>query len=357
MLKHYRFSHLVIGFLLICMTCSVLASRTGTAKPSLMIYNWPDYVDPVLVAEFEKEFDAHVDFTYFESDEVRDKEIVSTDGAGFDVLVVNEVQMGSYIKRGWIAPLDLAALPNLEHIDPRWRNAFNGLTEGYGVPYFIGTLGIAWRNDLYPNGLSSWHELLKPAPDLSGRIMMGTFGRELVGVALKAEGHSVNTPDLDLIGAAGELLRKQKPYVNGYGAPAVTEESSLITGETWATPIYSGDVLMLQELDERIEYRLPDEGGMLWIDYLTVGGQSKHKELANAFINFLNRPSTAARNSEFTYCATPNQAALKYVSDEYLANPIIYPSDEQLARLEILLPLPARSTKKINTIVSELQAP
>ena len=357
MLTYNRVHPLALAFLLICIAGYAFATDTDTTKQTLMFYNWPDFVDPELVAEFEKEFNARVEFTYFESDEIRDEEITATGGAGFDVIVVNEVQMGSYIKRGWIAPLDPAALQNLEHIDPNWLNAFDGLTNGYGVPYFMGTLGIAWRNDLYPNGVSSWRELLEPEPELRGRIMMNTFGRELVGFALKAEGHSVNTPDLDLIGAAGDLLLRQKPYVNTYGVPAVTEESSLITGDIWATPMYSGDVLMLQELDEQIEYRLPDEGGMLWIDYLTVGGQSDRKELATAFINFLNRPSVAAQNAEYTFCATPNLAARKYASDEYLANPIIHPSEEQLARLEILLPLPARSTRRINTVYSELQMP
>ena len=343
-----KFTALVL--LLLCITGS------ASAKQTLSVYNWSDYIDLEVVAEFEAEFDVQVEFTYFVSDETRDREFTNRDGAEFDVIVVNEVQMGAYIARGWIAPLDHSALPNLAHVDPRWLNAFNGLTVDYGVPYFLGTLGIAWREDLYPGGVTSWRELLEPAPRLSGHIMMNDFGRELVSLALKAEGYSVNTIEHDRIRAAGDMLVKQKPYVSSYGSPALDEESSLVTGDIWVAPMYSGDVLTLMEVDNRIGYRLPDEGTMLWIDYLAVGGQSNRKELAMAFINFLNRPKIAARNAEFVFCATPNLSAKEYVSKEYLANPIIYPTSEQLAKLEILQPLPARSIKRINTVISELRA-
>jgi len=52
--------------------------------------------------------------------------------------------------------------------------------------------------------------------------------------------------------------------------------------------------------------------------------------------------------------ATPNLGALTFMSKEYLADPVIHPSKEQLDALEYFKPLPARSTKSVNAVVSEL---
>ena len=321
---------------------------------SLDIVIWPEYIDPGVVEAFEAEFDADVRFSYFDSDEQRDKELTASGATGADVILVNNLQMARYVKRGWIAPLPLEAMPNLAHIASRWTRAMDGAASGFGAAYFWGTLGIAWRSDLYPAGFSSWDDLLEPAPALSGRILMNSSSRELVGFALKADGHSANTVDRGLIRTAGRKLARQKPFVRGYGYPSLTEASSLVTGEVWASPLYSGDALVLQAFEPALEFRLPDEGGLLWVDYLTVARSSERHDLATAFIDFVNRPAIAARNAEHVSFATPNEAALELVSAEYLADPVIHPSGAHLRGSEFLRPLPARSTKSVNTVMSEL---
>ena len=333
-----------------------LGAASADAPRPLAVYTWSEYIDPALVAEFEAEFDVDVEFSYFDSDEMRDKELTARGGTGFDVVVVNGAQMGRYVKRGWVAPLDESNVANLAHVDPRWRGAFDGAADGHGVPYFWGTLGIAWRGDLHPEGVPSWRALLEPEPGLHGRIMMSGYGRELVGFALKADGHSINTTDRELIRAAGRRLARQKPHVRSYGYPSLTEESSLLSGDVWAAPMYSGDALMLRELEPEIVYAIPAEGGLLWVDYLSVASTSVRKPLARAFIDFLNRPAVAARNAEYVFYATPNLAARELMSDDYLADPVIHPSEVELDALESFRPLPARSTKSLNTVISELRA-
>lgn len=322
----------------------------------LSVYTWADYIDPDVVAEFEQEHDATIEFSYFDSNESRDKALTAGGGSGFDVLLVNEVQIGRYVKRGWVQPLDMPDMPHLANIDTRWKDAFDGVAARHGAAYFWGTLGIAWREDLYPRGVHSWRSLLEPDAELSGRIMMSGYGRELVGFALKADGHSVNTRDRALIRKAGERLEKQKPHVKSYGYPALTEESSLVSGDIWVSPMYSGDALMLNDIDENIRFRIPDEGGLLWVDYFTIASTSRQKALASAFLDFINRPHIAARNAEYVNYATPNLEALAFMSEEYLANPVIHPNAEQLNALEYFKPLPARSTKSINAVVSELRS-
>ncbi len=330
-------------------TLPAAAGDAATPAPlrSLVLLNWSEYIDPELVKKFEQQFNVKVSQVYFESDDLRDDMLLETNAAGYDLIVVNGISVESYRKRGWIAPLDETQLPNLKHVDPHWRDAFEG-TRGYGVPYFWGTMGIAYRADLVEDAPTSWMDLFQPAEDLHGKIGMVENSRDLLGMALKALGHSANSSDLAAIKAAEQLLLAQKPYVGTYNYLSLSEASALVSGDIVAAMVFSGDALMVQEYHEDIQYVLPAEGGNIWVDYLAVLDSSKNKDLAWEFIDFLNEPEHAAQLAEFVYYATPNTAAEKLLPQEFLEAPVIYPSAEALANSEFYMPLPPRATKKRN---------
>jgi spermidine/putrescine transport system substrate-binding protein len=347
---HTILSLLAAGLLSVtAVTAPAAASDASLPAPprTLVFLNWSEYIDPELVEEFEQQFNAKVSEVYFESDDLRDDMMLETGAAGYDLVIVNGINVDSYRKRGWIAPLDEAAMPNLKYVDTHWRNAFDS-GNGYGVPYFWGTLGIAYRKDLVEQPPSSWMDVLQPAETLRGKIGMIENSRDLLGMALKALGHSANSTDPTAVKAAEQLLLAQKPYVKTYNYLALTEESALVSGDIVAAMVYSGDALMVQEHDENIQYVLPAEGGNIWVDYLAVVENSRNKDLAWAFINFLNEPEHAAQLAEYVYYATPNTAAEKLLPQEFLADPVIYPGKEALARSEFHAPLPPRAVKKRN---------
>ena len=217
-------------------TTPAAASDASLPAPprTLVFLNWSEYLDPELVEEFEQRFNAKVSEVYFESDDLRDDMMVETGALGYDLVIVNGINVDSYRKRGWIAPLDEAALPNLKYVDKHWRNAFES-GNGYGVPYFWGTLGIAYRQDLVEQAPASWMDLLQPAESLRGKIGMVENSRDLLGMALKALGHSANSTDPAATKAAEQLLLAQKPYVKTYNYLALTEESALVSGDIVVT--------------------------------------------------------------------------------------------------------------------------
>jgi spermidine/putrescine transport system substrate-binding protein len=180
--------------------------------------------------EFETEFPAQLKQTYFESDEERDRELAESAGTGYDLIMVSGQQISNYAKRNCIQPLDQELVPNLDHISSRWRDAFDA-TRTHSVPYFRGTMGIAWRSDLYPDGFDSWKQLIEPAPQLSGRIIMIRDRRELLSFALKADGLSLNTSNRTQLSQASKKLAAQKAHVKRYGIPSLDETSELVTGD------------------------------------------------------------------------------------------------------------------------------
>lgn len=345
-------SRILITLLLVS---SMLFLQTAAATPlrTLEILTWSEYVDPEIVEEFEAEYSAQLKQTYFESDEDRDRELAESAGTGYDLIMVSGQRVSKYAKRNWILPIDQKLVPNLAHVSSKWRDTFDA-TQTHSVPYFWGTLGIAWRSDLYPEGFDSWKQLIEPAPELSGKIIMSRDGRELLAFALKADGLSVNTSNRAQLSQASKKLVAQKTHVKRYGMPNLDETSEFVKGEVWAGAMYNGDVLMLQEHVENIEFRIPNEGGLIWVDYLTIATSSDQQLLAYNYLDFLNRPEVAARNAEYVYFSTPNTSALQHVSDEYRHNRIIHPTEEDLDGSEIIRSLPPRSQKIVNTVITQI---
>lgn len=323
------------------------------AAQELVLLTWSEYLDPELIEKFEQQTGIKVREAYFESDDLRDDMMLETDGKGFDLVMVNGVTVETYVKNGWLAKVDPARVPNLAHVEDRWRDMFPGARE-YTVPYFWGTLGIAYRADLVETPPTRWMDILRPNESLQGKIGMVESARELMGVALKSLGYSVNSTDSKEIKAATELLLEQKPYVKDYTYIALNEDSSLVSGDMVAAIVYSGDALMVQEYHEEIDYVVPEEGSNLWVDYLAVLNGSNRKELAWQFINFLNEPENAAQLAEYVYYATPNKAAEKLLPVEFLEDEIIYPDAAVMAKSEPYERLPARVEKKRQTAFSRI---
>jgi spermidine/putrescine transport system substrate-binding protein len=330
-----------------------LTSAVASDRPELVFLTWSDYIDPEVVSDFERQAGVKVTMVYFEDDDARDDMLQESNGGVYDLAIVNGSMLGAYARRGWLEPVSTDQVPNLTHIKPTWRNAYPEAAQ-YAVPYFWGTLGIAWREDLFEGGMSSWMNLFRPDAALRGRIVMISQVRDLLGMALKALGYSANTENRDELAAAEQLLMAQKPAVKAYSYVALSEDSALVTGEIVAAMVFSGDALMLRDLNEHIRFTVPEEGGNLWCDYLAVLADSPRKALAYRFINYLNEPEVAARNAAFVYYATPNQAAEKFLPAEYFANPVIYPDAGVLAKSEIYTDGNPRSMKRRNEIFSRV---
>jgi spermidine/putrescine transport system substrate-binding protein len=319
----------------------------------LVVLNWANYLAPEVVSAFESTYRVTVKQVYFESEEARDRLLAETSGEGFDVIVLDGSTLPYYAKRGWVRPLDPAKIPNTAHVDPGICSTYEGLRT-YGMPYFWGSIGIAYRTDLVPDGIRSWHDLFEPKPALHGKIAMLNDSAELVGAALKGLGHSLNSADPVELAAASRLLLAQRPHVRTYSLIQTSADSPLVTGQISAAMIYNGDAALLQEHHPAIAFVHPVEGVPLWCDYLAVTSSSQRPELAHAFIDFANEPRQAAHNAAFVSYATPNRAAEARLPPEFLEDETLYPGAEVLAKSEFFGKLPPRALRLRMDILTQL---
>ncbi|MGK5092809.1 spermidine/putrescine ABC transporter substrate-binding protein [Deltaproteobacteria bacterium TL4] len=331
-----------------------LTSVFGGEPEELVLLTWSEYMDAELVKKFEQQFQIKLKEVYYESDDDRNQKLLLTQGKGYDLVLVDGTTVLSYTQRNWIVPIDSTQVPNLKHIDEKWLKLLPQI-KAYVVPYFWGTLGIAYRQDLVKHQISSWKDLFQPAPELKGKILMINDTRDTLNAGFKALGYSLNSESTDELAKVEQLLLAQKPFVKDYTYLQLGENSELISGEIWMALAYNGDALMLQELHPQIQFVVPEEGTMLWQDYLVVMRASKHKNKAWAFINFLNEPQNAAQLASTLYYASPNKSALKYIDSAMLKDPRIYPDDSTLSKSELVAELPGRVNKRWTSVFAKLR--
>jgi spermidine/putrescine transport system substrate-binding protein len=321
---------------------------TEICADQLSLLTWEEYIDPEIVALFEQETGISVVANYFEEDDDRDSIMASSDGAGYDLILVDDSKVHVYQSNGWLQQLSPDKVPNLQHIEYPWSGTT--FDTPYVVPYFWGITGIAYRSDLVPEPITSYRQIFKPVPELSKKIVMQNTAQVLIGSALSALGHSINSNEPFHLEAAEQLLLEQRPHVLAYRSLSVTAESELLSGEAYVALSYSGDALALKEENSNIEFIVPEEGGVVWIDYWAVSANSKRKTQAYKFLNFINRTDMALKNAMYTFYASPHKGARQNLPESILKNPIIYPTDESLLKLEIYREMSPKMMKRVTNI-------
>lgn len=327
--------------------------QSSYAQP-LVLLNWADYIDPEVLAEFQRQTGIEVKEVYFDSDDGRNELMTRSKGKGYDLIMLNGLAIDLYRKQNWLAQIPSPQPNNLIHIEKKWSQAFAS-SEKYAVPYFWGTTGIAYRKDLINQPINSWQQIFSPTDELKGKITMMDSAREVMAASLKSLGYSINSRNNREFSAALTRLQDQSQHVKTYIGVDFHESSALLSGETLVAMMYSGDALMLQDLSANIEYILPQEGSNIWVDFLSVSAFSPQKENAWKFINFINQPRISAQLANYVYCAPANKAARKFLSQEFLANPTIFPNKEDLNKSELFKPIPARQLKKLTTTFKQLE--
>ncbi|MGF1757253.1 spermidine/putrescine ABC transporter substrate-binding protein [Photobacterium sagamiensis] len=334
---------------------SIAAGSTKTPS-EITFLTWYKYISDDVVAEFEAEYNAKVNFVYFDSDDTRNVMLTRSGTDEYDLILLDSVSIPLYKKLNWVTSFNHKSAPNLNHVKlPVLSNLDK--KDHSCAPYTWGTTGIAYRKDLVPEPITSWKQIFDPAPELQGKIVMSILAEEVVGMALKSLGYSMGSDNRQELEEARQLLLAQAPAVAGYSAvTADAEISKLVSGEVSVVLTYSSDALSLKEAEPQIEYVLPEEGGAIWADFICLSAKANNPELAHRFINFINQPEQAANNALFMYTASPNLEAEKLLPADFLNDPIIYPNKALTARSETYNKLSPRTIKKQNSIMNELRS-
>lgn len=332
----------------ILMSASLLACDKSGDKKVLNVYNWGDYIDPSVIKDFEKEYNIKVNYSTFDTNE--DMYVkVKSGGTSYDVLFPSDYIIEKMIREDMLLKIDMNNITNYKNIDDKFKNLEFDPNNEYSVPYMWGTVGIIYNKNMVKEKVDSWDILWDEKYD--DQILMLNSQRDSIAVALKKLGYSMNTRDLNELEKAKDLLVKQKPLVYAYVGDEVKD--MMIGEEAALAVVWSGDAVYMKEQNENLEYAIPKEGTNLWFDNIVVPKNSKNKEEAELFIDFLCRPEIALKNTEYIGYSTPNMEALKLLPEELQKDKVAYPQDEDLAGAEIFKD-PGEFVKEYSRIWTEV---
>ncbi len=346
---------------LVLILVSLALASSGRAQEKVVnVYNWTDYIDPAAIARFEKETGIKVRYDVYDSLETLEGKLLAGH-SGFDVVVpTNEPTFSRLIKVGALAEIDRAAVPNWANLDPAMMQKVAASDPGnrHGAVYLWGTTGLGVNSGAIGVALpkapqTSWDMLLNPenarrlAP--CGIFMMDS-ATDVIPSILHYLGKSSDSTDPADLAAAERVLMAVRPYIRTFASGGALE--ALATGEACLALDYSGDVAQAAARAREagrgvtVRYVVPAEGAQLSFDMLAIPADAPHKDAALAFINFLLRPDVMAGITNVTRYPNAVPASRAMIRPELLADPAIYPTQAEAARLFTIGPVPTPAERQ-----------
>ncbi|MDO8318862.1 extracellular solute-binding protein [Rhodoferax sp.] len=306
------------------------------AKGTVRLLNWPDYIEPSVLQDFEKETGVRVIYDIFAGND----DLVNKLGAGgtpYDVVFPTANAVPAMAAKGLLGKLDKASLKNLGNIDPRVDATLRSWDKdgAYSLPYMWYTVGIAWNTKLTPKGMTMDTLVNVFDPEMARRFQSCGVGvvdsaSDVVPLAAMAGGVAKWDSKKSLAAAAKVL-----DGINGVVKIIPTDQfiDALAKGQICLAIGFSGDAVQAQTKGRgTVEYRVPSDGGLLAIDAMAVPANAKNKREAHLFIDYILRPQVIAKISNTVGYANANLKAGEFMSDSVKSNPAVVPSTAALSR-------------------------
>lgn len=347
------------------------ATSAGAAGKVVNVYNWSDYVDESVLADFTKETGIKVVYDTYDNNDVVETKLM-TGGSGYDIVVPTDSNMAREIKAGALQKLDKSKIPNLKNMWPLVTQKLETYDPGnqYAVDYMWGTTGLGYNIDKVkqrlPNApLDSWALLFDPAnaaklKDCGIRVLDAS--EDVYQSALAYLGLKPDSKDQADIDKAAALLKSIRPYIQKFDSSNYI--NSLANGDICLALGYSGDILQARDraaaakskTKVNVGYIIPKEGALMWFDSMVIPKDAPHPVEAHAFIDYMMRPEVAAKNSNFVFYANGNLASQAFLSKDVSGDSSVYPDKTVLDRLFTSTPYEPAIQKVITRLWTNLKA-
>ena len=300
----------------------------------LNVYNWDNYVASSTIPDFEKDFQCRVRYaTYGSAEEMLAK--VMAGNSGWDVVFPSNSFVQPMRDLELLAPLDHTRLPGLKNLERRFQSPEWDPKLEWSVPYMHSATGILYAKSVVCPPIR-WADLWKDC--YSRRVTMLDDPAELLGACLKILGDSVNSGDPGQLKAARDLGIRQKPLLRAYLNEEVRDQ--VVAGDVLVAQMWAQVGQVAIDASDKLAFSFPSEGFALYADNVAILRESKHKDLAIEFLNYLLRPKVVAAICLEMKTATVNAAGRALLPEAQRKNTVLYPPTEVLSRGEWFRALP-----------------
>ena len=339
----------------------ITVAKGGTATGSVLISNWPGYVDPGpdgTVAQFDQQ--TGVNTTYKE--DVNDNntffnklkpQLDQGSSGGRSLFVVTDWMAKRMYDLGYLQQIDHATLPTVfQNILPQFEKSTEDPGRKYSIPWQGGQTGI-WVDTSKAPEIHSVADLFNPK--YKGKVTMLTEMTDTVPLVLQSEGINVDEATKDDWLAAIDKLRQARDsgQIRQFTGNEYTED--LTSGNIVAAIGWSGDGSLIG--NKNAEWRRPTDGCDLFFDQAVIPVGAPNTPAALAFLNFAYTPQNAAKITDYVQYVTPVNGVrpiLQKEDPEVANDPKIFPTEQEIAPCSAD-PLPPGSPEDIAEVEAAFQ--
>ncbi len=334
-MKRKTLAKVLILMMVLSMSTALFTGCRSGVNGEVYVYSYGDYFDPMVAEDFEAETGIRVIMdTYDTAEEMYT--VLENNATTYDCICTSDYMIERMISNDMLAELDYANMPDSSNIGDVYYEKTDAFDPGhkYSVPYQCGVAGILYNTKMVGDTvIDSWADLWDEK--FADQMVMPDSVRDAFMIALRKLGYSLNSTDEKEIKAAADELSAQKHLVYKYANDSARD--LLANGSAAVGVVWNGEYQYTKDLNDDVEFVVPKEGSEFFIDSWVIPKEAINKKNAEAWINYLCKAEVAAKNFDYLYYTTPNEAALDVIEDEEaLENEAIFPSDETLSRCESL---------------------
>ncbi|RFB78676.1 ABC transporter substrate-binding protein [Methylovirgula sp. 4M-Z18] len=328
-------------------------ARPGLAQAKeITVLNWKGYGtdEPFTLKGFADLTGITIKHDYFNSEPEMLTKLRTNPGA-YDVVLINSARTQQAEAEGLIDPIDFATVPNSKDLAPALKEHANLKADGkiYGLSWLWGMNSLAVRKGISADSWSIFTD-----PKYAGKLALFDDAVTSVGIGALLTGQDANNPkDLAKVTAA---LKAMKPNLKLMWS-SEDEWNKAFAANSFDISVYwsGAAVRSIRQHNLPVEFIVPKEGAIGWLDSLAVPTTSKNKAEALKFLNYMIDPTfyfTWAKEAGAP--ASANEAAMAKLPADDL-NRQIHKAD-YLSKLTFMAALPDDRRQAFNDLWEEVKA-
>jgi spermidine/putrescine-binding protein len=325
-------------FLGIVVTLAIACAACGPKQETLSLLVWEGYADPSITHLFEDTQHCKVVASYMGSSDELVAKLRGGSAANYDVISPSSDVATSIVRAGLAAPLDLSKIPSYSQLSPKLRDSplvkANGQT--YGVPFVWGPNPLLYDTTAFKQPPDSWSIFWDPKN--KGKLSLWD---ELSSVYMAAQVLGYDKPDpsqlYNLNDEQLEAVKKKlialKPNIRKYWSTGgeltnLFQNHEVIAAMGW--PLMTNQ---LRKLNFSIGETIPKENTTGWIDHLMITAASTHKDLAQAFLEYMVQPQTQKLVTDVTHYTPANPGTAQFLTPDEKKSLHLDDPDEYMKRI------------------------
>ena len=326
---------------------AILFAGCGPKTETLSLLVWEGYADPSFLKAFEDAHHCKVVASYMGSSDELVAKLRGGSASNYDVISPSSDVATSIVRAGLAAPLDLSKIPAYTQLSARLRESTlvkaNGQT--YGVPFVWGPNPLLYDTNAFPKAPESWSDLWNSK--LKGKISLWD---ELSSVYMAAQILGYDKPDPnqlynlsdEQLDAVKKKLIELKPNVRKYWTTGGELTNLFQQHEITAAMGWPLMTVELRKLNYPIGETIPKENTTGWIDHLMITAASSHKELAQAFLEYMVEPQTQKLVTDVTHYTPANPSTAQLLTPDQVKSLHLDDPDAYMKRIYFWQDVPRR---------------